>query len=270
MTQEEFKLAVRNDSYLLTRKNPTEWELRLYLQEVEFCCPLCGKRLQSLSQKKPSEKKFQIAHIYPNSPTKEQYETLLGLPRLGKNSETYENKIALCKDCHGTQDFHTSQEEYLKLVEIKKNCLKRTLLNDITMNLSLEEEIANVIRRIIDIDEKELTELNYEPVVLANKFYSDELLLKNKVSAYVSNYFPFIREELKKLEGKNCFLFSVLSSQIKACFEKLESATQNKTTIFTQMASWIKNKTLSSSFDACEAVLSFFVQNCEVFREISE
>jgi hypothetical protein len=29
-------------------------------------------------------------------------------------------------------------------------------------------------------------------------------------------------------------------------------------------------KTLSTSRDACEAVVSFFVQNCEVFHEITE
>lgn len=40
--------------------------------------------------------------------------------------------------------------------------------------------------------------------------------------------------------------------------------------IFNKMAYWIKNKTLSSSIEACEAVLSFFVQHCEVFREISK
>lgn len=270
MTQEEFKLAIKNDLYLLPRKDSTEWELRLYLQEVEFHCPLCGKELQSRSQKKPSEKRFQIAHIFPNSPTKEQYETLSGLIRLGANSEAYENKIALCKDCHGTQDFHTTKEEYLKLVKIKQKCLQDTLLNDIVKTLSLEKEIDFVISKVINIDEKELSELNYEPVLLANKFYPNELLLKNKVAGYVSGYFPYIREQLRNLDGKNFFLFSVLSGQIKACFEKLEKATNDKIAIFNQMAFWIKNKTLSSSIEACEAVLSFFVQHCEVFREISK
>ena len=60
------------DSYLQERKDPTDAELRLFLLEVNNHCPLCGKELQSRSQKKLREKKFQIAHIYPNKPTKEQ------------------------------------------------------------------------------------------------------------------------------------------------------------------------------------------------------
>ncbi|RGI01125.1 hypothetical protein DXD88_11235 [Coprobacillus sp. TM10-10] len=58
-----------------------------------------------------------MAHIYPNSPTVEQYLELKGLERLGDNSESFDNKIALCKDCHSTQDYHTTNEDYLKLIK---------------------------------------------------------------------------------------------------------------------------------------------------------
>lgn len=270
MTNDEYKEAVKNDSYLIPRKSRTEeYELRLFLREVNYHCPLCGKELQSRRQKKLNEKMFQIAHIYPNSPTKEQYETLYGLERLGNNCESFENRIALCKDSHGTQDFHTTKDEYLHLLNLKKDMLKMTALLDVTSSLGLEQEIEQVIINITNLTSDELSALNYEPVPLANKFKPNELVLKTKVASYVTTYFPYIRDLLKDMNGENNFLFSVLCGQIKACFEKMETVTTDKMAIFQQIVSWIKNKTVSNSQNACEAVVSFFVQDCEVFHAIT-
>ena len=94
MSPEEFEEAKNNDAYLQTRKRNHDYEIRLFLHEVNFCCPLCGKLLQSRYQKKPAARRFEIAHIYPNSPTQKQYETLAGLERLGTTCEDFENKIA--------------------------------------------------------------------------------------------------------------------------------------------------------------------------------
>lgn len=39
-------------SYLKERASVTDADIRLYLREVNFHCPLCGKDLQRKSQKK--------------------------------------------------------------------------------------------------------------------------------------------------------------------------------------------------------------------------
>ena len=109
------------DSYLIKRKSASEADQQLFLKEVNFYCPLCGKDLRNRKQKKPN-KLYEIAHIFPNSPTVEQYLLLKSLPRLGENSESFENKIALCKDCHDRQDYHTTPEDYRSLLQ-KKNII---------------------------------------------------------------------------------------------------------------------------------------------------
>ena len=50
----------------------------------------------------------------------------------------------------------------------------------------------------------------------------------------------------------------------------MESISKDKTLIFSKIVEWIKNNTQSNSVEACEAIVSFFVQNCEVFYEITE
>ena len=117
--------AIAADPYLKERKAPTAVEQQLYLKEVSFVCPLCGKILRHRRQGK-ANKLYEIAHIFPNSPTEEQYERLSILPRLGSDSESFENKIALCKDCHNQQDYHTTVEDYLKLLKKKQHFLRLT------------------------------------------------------------------------------------------------------------------------------------------------
>ncbi len=269
MTQDELNKIIEDDPYLMARKDPTEAENRLYLKEVDFHCPLCGTELQSRRQAKLSHKLFEIAHIYPNRPTIAQYETLKDVERLGSDSESFENKIALCKPCHSTQDYHTTLEEYNKLLNIKKGRLLDTVLNDLTTSLGLEKQIEDIIYKLTQVSEDELVELNYSPVPLAKKFSNSDSLLKNKIWGYVSVYYTLICDEFRKQDGKNGFLLKVLCDQIKACFLKMNTVTDDKAVIFNHIVKWVKEKTLSTSTEACEAVVAYFVQTCEVFYEIT-
>lgn len=270
MTQEDLNRILELDSYHIERKNPSEAEIRLYLREVDYRCPLCGKELQTRRQKKPNQKLFQIAHIYPNRPTVEQYCILKGVDRLGENSESFENKIALCPSCHATQDYHTTTDEYYGLLNIKKRLLLDTALNDATLSLGLEDQIKAVVQKLTRLQESELEALNYNPVPIAKKFTGAEILLKTKILGYINTYYPLIREEFKELDGKNGFLLQVLSEQIRGSFLKMVTFTDDKVVIFNHIVQWVKEKTQSSSTEACEATIAFFVQNCEVFYEITE
>ena len=119
MGDSEFETLKKADKYLIERRQPSPAEEQLFLKEVDFACPLCGKDLRNHQQPK-NNKLYEIAHIYPNSPTREQYTALYGVERLGDNCEASENKIALCKDCHDNQDYHTTRADYEKLLNIKK------------------------------------------------------------------------------------------------------------------------------------------------------
>ena len=269
MLKEKFKLLISNDEYLVERKDVSHFEKTMYLRETNFKCPICGKDLLNRKQKK-SNSLFEIAHIYPNKPTQEQYETLQGLERLGQNCESFENKIALCLNCHRTQDFHTTKEEYLKLLNIKKLLLQSTALNDITIGLNLEAEIKDVLYKLSTLSEEELCSLNYSPVKIANKLLPNEHLLKNKITIFVTRYYPFIREVMNSLNGRNNFSFEALCLQIRTAFIKMSNVSNNKEEIYNQLVNWVYTKTGLISQNACEVIIAFFVQNCEVFDEITE
>ena len=269
MTHGELDKILDSDPYHEERRNPTEPEIRLFLREVDYHCPLCGKELQSRRQKKPTQKLFEIAHIYPNRPTVEQYIALHNLKRNGDNSESFENKIALCKDCHDTQDYHTTQTEYLHLLKLKERYLTETALDDATKTLGLEDEIEYIVNNLASLHKNENAPLSYDPVPIVNKFTNAEIVLKSKVSGYVYTFYTTIRDYFREKDGKNGFQLRVLSEQIRGCFIKMNAIAHDKAIIFDHIVKWIKYKTQSQSTEACEAVVSFFVQNCEVFDEIS-
>ena len=268
MTQAELDTVLHSDPYHQERQKSTDSDIRLYLREVNYHCPLCGKELQSRRQKKRN-KLFEIAHIYPNRPNIEQYERLNNQERLGDNSESFENKIALCKECHDTQDYQTTLEDYQKLLRIKKECLLSTALHDSTVSLGLEDEILQVIQRLPSI-KHDLADLKYDPVILTNKFTPEESLIKARISGYIVSLYPYIRECFRQMDGKNGFVQNVLAEQIHSCFLKMSVLTSDKEKIFNHIVSWIQTETCSASVSACEAVVAFFVQNCEVFNEVTE
>ena len=269
MTQEELNKIIEQDPYLKERQKPSDRDVKFFLREVDFHCPLCGKEIFYKEQKK-NNKLFQIAHIYPNRPTIAQYEVLNGAERLGADSESFENKIILCLDCHSTQDYHTSLDDYNRLLAIKKKLLEKSAINNAIRSLDLENDITIVISRLANISEKELASLNYDPVYLTNKFENNESLLKRRVESHVHTYFPFVRDCLKEIDGKDGFNQQVLAGQIRNCYLKMKGECSNKSVIFSHMTGWLNNKTQLISRDACEVIIAFFVQNCEVFDEITE
>lgn len=270
ITLSDLNLLIEADPYHVPRKKPTDTDLRLYLREVDYHCPLCGRELQSRTQRKVTQKQFEIAHIYPNRPTIQQYLELHGLERLGNTSEDYENKIALCCNCHNTQDYHTTKEEYERLLSIKKKLLERSALHDAVNELSLEKELEDIVNVLRKTTTSELVSLRMEPVRLAAKFEDNDALLLARITGYVSQYYTFIRELFREKDGKDGFVFTALCLEVKAAFLKMDAISSNKEEIFMQLSSWIKRKVPFSNQTACEIIAAFFVQNCEVFNEIAQ
>lgn len=143
------------DDYLQPRAAITENVDLQHIQEVGGFCPLCGKQLLVKKGSKVN-KQYQIAHIYPNSPNAHQKVELAGLERLGNTSEDFENKIALCKNCHGYYDDHTTKEEYLKILAIKKELLAINKIREKVSTEDIEEELLILMNQLTAITDQEI------------------------------------------------------------------------------------------------------------------
>lgn len=256
------------DPYLQPRNQPTSNRDTLFLLEVGGICPKCGKPLLAAKGRR-THKLYQIAHIYPNSPLPSEVTELAGLERLGTNCEDNENKIALCKDCHGYYDDHKTRDEYLWYVARKKELMNAITLKHAGYSFSLEAEISEVIRRLSDVNPVELTELTYRGIPVASKIPDSFLMLKTKVSAYIKTYFHFIQDTFFELDTAKQLNFKLIASEVHVFFLKCDAERLDHAQIFHAVVGWIKTKSLSSSIEACEAIASFFIQDCEVFYELT-
>lgn len=259
------------DNYLQPRVAITENMDIQYVQEVGGVCPLCGKQLL-VKKGNRMNKQYQIAHIYPNSPNQHQKVELDGLERLGECSEDFENKIALCKTCHGYYDDHTTKEEYLKILNVKKELL---VINEVQTKLSAEEierELLLIMEELSNATDREIEEvsLKYKGIRVKNKIEESYCLLRRKVEFNVCTYYGFIKENMKGLSEQKRLNFDLLASEVKTAYLKAAGNTVDKKVIFNSMVSWMKSKVLGTSEESCEVMVSFFIQNCEVFDEISE
>lgn len=256
------------DPYLTERTTITDNMDNAYLLEADGKCPLCGKYML-VTKGRRMNKQYQIAHIYPNSPTPNEIKELKGLERLGVNCEDFKNKIALCKDCHGYYDDHKTKDEYLNLIEIKKNllCISKTEIE--TSHQDLEQEIILVINALSKADKGVLQKmkLEYKALKISIKIEDTYTLLKSKIENYVCLYFNFIKETFQDLDQAGQINFELIASEIKTSFLKCENEMINKSQIFESLVKWLKSKLVGSSTEACEAVISYFVQSCEVFHE---
>lgn len=259
------------DSYLIPRTQITENLDLLHIQEVNGYCPLCGKNLL-VKKGKRVNKQYQIAHIYPNSPRKSQERELSGLERLGENCESFDNKVVLCKNCHGYYDDHTTKEEYLKILELKKNLLEKSNVRDHISSDELEEELIEIIEEIIMVGDEDLrkVELRYKGMKISKKLDDSNSLLRRKIERNVSLYYGFIKEAFQNMEDEGKKKFNLIAAEFKTAFIKSSYESKDKQVIFDVLVEWVNSQVSSKSHEACEIIVSFFVQNCEVFDEITE
>jgi len=250
------------------RKKPTpNFDARL-IAEVNNFCPLCGKRLLGEKANR-SVKLYEIVHIYPHSPTHEQTTTLQKVPK-PTDPEAFENRIALCRDCHKKQDFHTTIDDYLKLYEIKQKILAESVAIDSASEVQIEMQLKDVLQKLNTVNIAELIQLSYSPVAVEQKIGRNDILLREKVKNYVVQYFPFVQDLFGQLDEEGRHRSDLIASEVKLCFQKFNAHHLLPVVVFDGLVKWLQSKTQSQHNIACEIIIAFFIQNCEVFDAIAE
>nr|WP_139258448.1 ABC-three component system protein [Fibrobacter sp. UWH5] len=64
--------------------------------------------------------------------------------------------------------------------------------------------------------------------------------------------------------------FDEVATAVRAAYKKIANLNQKKSEVLSELKKWILSKTGSDDEVACEIFISYFVQNCEVFDEITE
>ncbi len=245
----------------------------LLLIEVGNKCPLCNAPLLILNGKGKNVKRYKITQIFPDNVSRDLYLAF------SKHLQSYcdynhpDNLIALCAECSVDYLSVPTEKEFLHLQTIKKALQQRSKLQQSMDGVELEEEISNVVYGMMNIDKAgALAELRMDALKVSQKIEPTNRMLIDSITDDVTRYYRYIEELFTDIDGKASGTFDRIASQVRLVYQKIKSERMPQETVFEYMADWLKEKLPVGQRNnmAINAVISFFVQNCEVFDEIPE
>lgn len=180
-----------------------------------------------------------------------------------------QNQIAICPQCaaefNATRDASTLED----LKTVKAKIVNQTEAKRRSSAENLDDEIRAVLDKIESFSTDEVTTLSYDPVKIENKIGKSNGLLQQKILSQATTYYSFIKEVSQQLSSEGKMNFDRIAVQVKLRYLNESKHSSSQSDIFYAIVKWFETKT-SGSFEACEIVTSFFVQNCEVFEVIDE
>ena len=240
------------------------------LAEANYECPICHTPLVTYVKSTPV-KKYKVIKIYPeNASSITDDFSCIPCP---KRIDAPTNKIALCHDHAEEYETEPTAEEYKRLKDIKNRLVATYSLRVDISDAALEDEIQNVLFGLAGItDDTKLEELPLDALRLDQKILPENRLLKNDEMTRVLRYYNFINDLFAAMDRDGSGNFELIASEIEVAYKKLDSGLLSQDEIVNQLAEWIKNKSGvgSENMRACHIVVAYFIQNCEVFREISK
>jgi predicted HNH restriction endonuclease len=250
------------------RKNYTENQYIILFNEVDGLCPLCSIKLIYEKANKLN-KRVNLAHIYPHSPTIEEKKLLKNVEKLSSDIDSIKNIIWLCPNCHEKFDKPRTLEGYNKLLNIKKKLLQKREIEEEFNSYQIEEEIKKVLNILAEdnSNDNELI-LQYNPKTIDSKLNETiNNLTKRKIKNHVHDFFHIVKKEFQNIDSIKTSKSTLIATQVKVFYLKAMDNNINQEDVFNYLVEWLDKKT-SVSKDASSIVISYFVQNCEVFDVI--
>lgn len=162
----------------------------------------------------------------------------------------------------------------LNIDEITNDNCKNVYQNISEKNIyseDMDEDIIRVLKKLIsECNQSELIVLNKNPVAVKNKIPREEAIFRNYIVSLINMYYTVIEEMFKQYQDEGMLRYDLLCSYVKIKYNiyRKNNTEQSHEQIFEFMVQWLKRLTNESSL-ACSIVIAYFVQNCEVFDDIS-
>jgi len=241
------------------------------LDECNSACPLCGDRLV---KNIGGNIKNRYRHVYIMPPAiaafeREEIESSSGI-KAGDNLLAIGNQLLLCEDCADEHEVF-SKYTYICLANIKKELSKRKSVEDTIDEIAIEEGINQILMSFAEMKDAPL-EIKKDDleVFRVDRKIPEDILLRETVTTFVLKYYRHIEDSFKQYERKGLIRFNKIKNEISQCFESLDEQELSQQEIYDAMVQWLVKQSKCKNITACQIVIAFFVQNCEVFYEIAE
>lgn len=215
-------------------------------QEDECVCPTCGCPLDMDS-------------------SKENAIVAIGLD--GLSPSKISKAIGLCRKC--AEKYRAGLLE--KNVEkIKRTLEERNELRKQIGSIDFNEKLVNAIDSLLRQSSHVEIKSKMKSLKISQKIDKEkDFALYVKIKTYVSSYFSILYNLFGDLDGEDKRSYELLSASIRIAFLKAEENSDNKEAIFNCLVNQVSNAA-NCEKSIAEIIVSYFVQSCEVFYEISK
>lgn len=207
-----------------------------------------------------------ITHIFPEGLSKDKVAELTTMYPKPKDLEQTDNLVALCDHCAEDYLSDPTEEEYQRIYDLKRLLTRNYKAKESVNTVDLEEDIRIVLDALANVDDSvQLVPLEYEALHVDEKFEAKNFMLKTETQIKVLQYYRYIESIFSESEKD----FDLIASEVKMSSQKLEKSGMSQSDVIEYLSDWIRNKTNlgMDSRLACNAVVAFFIQNCEVFHK---
>ena len=177
------------------------------------------------------------------------------------------NDVILCVDCE-REIQNASEEDKLALLSDKHALENLTVARDAISRYTLEKQIEDVLREVHLMDATDDTRLKIDPVKVERKI--TEKRLKERVLFDVRQLYEGVNNALDRLSGENKLNVDKFAKNINRMYEDASEPLTSQSDIYTLLVETLYEKTGRKYREACEIIISYFVQRCEVFDEVAE
>ena len=183
------------------------------------------------------------------------------LAKLADNAE-----MLLCVECSVSVEHSAKLKE--QALALKASLQRQYETRSMVYDNKLIAEVHELLKRMQNMTSEDIT-LRYTPLSIEKKV-SDHLL-QRKIRGYiVGGMYDAVNSCIENLAAENRLSVRRLAKCIHRTFEDANETTTCQSEIFNVLSKFIFTQTGQQYFEACELLVSYFVQRCEVFNEIAE
>lgn len=175
--------------------------------------------------------------------------------------------IVLCVDCAREID-KCSEDDKKALIAQKNELTVMSEVRDVVARQVLERQIEDLLREIDGVDATEDTQLKQTPIEVDKKI--QEKRLRDRVRADVTQLYDAVNSSLDRLSGESKLNVDKFAKSIKRMYEDASEKSVSQSDIYNSLVDVLFERTGRRYREAAAVVISYFVQRCEVFDEITE
>ena len=177
-----------------------------------------------------------------------------------------EEEIILCLSCAGA--VQASEDETDKMIAIKQRLRNQYAIRDAVSDNRLSGEIKELLT-VISGSEPDISAVLAMTPLKVEKKITDRQLLRKVLNNVVDGMYEMVNEAIEQLAAENKLNVKSFRKSIKRMFEDADDTGVSQSDIFNGLVEHIYTRAGKRYYEACEILISYFVQSCEVFHEIT-